>query len=127
MQLLKAGGLYFALVFGTGFLLGTIRVLWLVPVVGTRAAELLEMPLMLLAIMLAARWVTRHFSVPRTASIRLGMGGMALAPILILDFTVVLWIRGLSLSQYFEQFDAVAGPAYFMMLGLFAIMPWLVR
>ena len=28
MQILKAGTLYFALVFGAGFLLGTIRVLW---------------------------------------------------------------------------------------------------
>lgn len=127
MPILKAGGLYFALVFGAGFLLGTIRVLWLVPAVGTRAAELLEMPLMLLAIILAARWVTRYFSVPRTASIRLGVGGIALAPILVLDFSVVLWIRGLSISQYIEQFDSVAGTAYFMMLGVFAIMPWLVR
>ena len=126
-QVVKAGAIYFALVFGTGFLLGTIRVLWLIPMVGARTAELLEMPLMLLAIILAARWVTRHFSVPHTASSRLGMGGIALAPILILDFTVVLWIRGLSLSQYLDQFDPVAGPAYFMMLGLFAIMPWLVR
>jgi hypothetical protein len=127
MPTLKAGGLYFALVFGTGLLLGTIRVLWLVPTLGTRAAELLEMPLMLLAIILAARWVTGNAAVPRTASIRLGVGGIALALVLVLDFTVVLWIRGLSISQYIERFDPVAGTAYFVMLSVLAIMPWLVR
>ena len=40
MQILKAGVLYFALVFGAGFVLGTIRILWVVPSFGTRMAEL---------------------------------------------------------------------------------------
>jgi hypothetical protein len=31
MQTLKAGMLYFAIVFGTGFVLGPIRILWAVP------------------------------------------------------------------------------------------------
>jgi hypothetical protein len=125
-QVVKAGAVYFALVFGAGFLLGTIRVLWLVPAVGTRTAELLESPIMLAVIILSARWVARYFSVPYTASSRLGMGGMALALILALDFTAVLWIRGLSFSQYIESFDPVAGTAYFVMLGVFAVMPLLV-
>jgi hypothetical protein len=122
-QIVKAGAIYFALVFGVGFMLGTIRVLWLVPAVGTRTAELLEMPVMLTVIILSARWVVRHFSMPYTASSRLGMGGIALALFLLLDFTVVLWIRGLSLSQYIESFDPVAGTAFFVMLGVFAVMP----
>ena len=31
MQIVKAAVLYFALVFGAGFMLGTIRTLWVVP------------------------------------------------------------------------------------------------
>ncbi|MEO8048631.1 MAG: hypothetical protein ABI684_15205 [Nitrospirota bacterium] len=125
-QVVKAGETYFALVFGAGFVLGTIRVLWLVPATGTRTAELLEMPIMFMVIILSARWVVRHFSMPYTVSSRLGMGGIAVALILLLDFTVVLWIRGLSFSQYIEAFDPVAGTAYFVMLGVFAVMPLLV-
>ncbi len=47
MQILKAGVLYFAVVFGAGFILGPVRILWVAPRLGTRMAELLEMPIML--------------------------------------------------------------------------------
>jgi hypothetical protein len=47
MQVVKAVVLYFVLVFGAGFVLGTIRTLWVVPLFGTRMAELMEMSLML--------------------------------------------------------------------------------
>lgn len=46
MEILKAGALYFAFVFGAGFLLGGIRVPLLVPRFGERTAELMEMPIM---------------------------------------------------------------------------------
>jgi len=38
---------YVARVFGAGFVLGIVRELWVRPRVGVRAAELLELPLML--------------------------------------------------------------------------------
>ncbi len=54
-QIFKAALLYLFFVFGAGFVLGTIRVLWSVPRFGERNAELLEQPLMLIAVVLAAR------------------------------------------------------------------------
>jgi hypothetical protein len=54
MRILKAALLYFAIVFGVGFVLGTIRTLWLVPRLGARAAELLEMPVMLVVIVVGS-------------------------------------------------------------------------
>jgi hypothetical protein len=44
MPIVKAGVLYFALVFGTAFLLGIVRTLWIVPLVSARTAELMETP-----------------------------------------------------------------------------------
>ncbi len=38
-----------------------------------------------------------------------------MAMVLALDFTVILWIRGLSFRQYVEAFDPVAGTTYFVM------------
>ena len=58
-----AGILYFALVFGASFVLGTIRTLWVVPR-GTRTAELMEVPIMLAVTIVAARWRVLHLLVP---------------------------------------------------------------
>ena len=46
----KAGTAYFALVFGAGFVMGAIRVPLLVPRLGERVAELIEMPFMCIVI-----------------------------------------------------------------------------
>jgi hypothetical protein len=60
MQILKAGALYFALVFAAGFVLGAVRTLWIVPVFGTRTAELMESAIMFVVTIIAATWVVRH-------------------------------------------------------------------
>ena len=56
---LALGARYFGVVFGAGFALGTMRVLWLVPRLGERWAELLEMPVMGLVMFAAARGMVR--------------------------------------------------------------------
>ncbi|MEO1070114.1 MAG: hypothetical protein AAFW95_13515, partial [Cyanobacteria bacterium J06638_6] len=84
--ILKAGLLYFAIVFGVGFILGPIRVLWAVPRFGTRVAELMEMPFMFVAIVLAALWVMRRLSVPPGFWTRLCIGGVALGFLLLAEF-----------------------------------------
>lgn len=126
MQALKAGVLYFALVFAVGFVLGAIRTLWVVPRVGTRTAELIEMPIMLAVAILVARWTVLRLSVPMIWSARFRMGCIALVLMLIAEFGFVLWIRGLSIKEYFAARDPVAGAAYYLMLVVFAIMPRLV-
>ncbi len=126
MHVLNAGVLYFVLVFGAGFVLGPIRILWAVPRFGERAAELMETPIMLVVIILAARWIARRLVVPPTPSRLLGIGFVALGVLLVAEFTVVLWLRGLAIRGYFASRDPVAGTVYIVMLGVFAIMPLLV-
>ena len=126
MQILKAGAVYFALVFSAGFVLGAIRTLWVVPRVGTRTAELMEMPIMLLVTIVAARWIVRHFAIPYVPSARLGMGGIGLSLLLLAEFGLVLWLRGISIREYLATRDPVSGTVYYVMLGVFAIMPLFV-
>jgi hypothetical protein len=126
MQALKPGLVYFLLVFGAGFVLGTVRVLLIVPLIGDRAAELLEMPLMLLATVLAARWVTRRFPEPRTSAARLSIGGIALGLMLAGELAVGIGLRGMTPADVILNRDPVAGTAYYVSLLLFAAMPWLV-
>lgn len=126
MLILKAGIVYFALVFGAGFVLGTIRTLYVVARVGARMAELMEMPLMLIVVIVSAKWVVLRLLVPSVPSARFGMGGFALGLLLLAEFGFVLWVRGLSIREYFATRDRVSGAVYYVMLGVFAIMPLFV-
>ncbi len=126
MKILKAGLLYFALVFGAGFVLGTIRTLWVVPRFGATTAELLEMPIIFVVSILTARRIVQRLLVPPTLFARLTMGGMALALLLAAEFSLVLWLRGLSIDAYFANRDPVSGTVYYVMLLVFALMPVVV-
>lgn len=123
LTVLKAGATYFGMVFVAGFAFGLIRILLLVPRFGERVAELMEMPLMLVVIVIAAKWVVRKFEVRATISYRLMMGLLALCLISLIEFTLVLELRGLTLAEYFHERDSVSGTAYshqWMFLSNFA-------
>jgi hypothetical protein len=126
LQILKGGALYFALVFGAGFVLGSIRVLLVVPRFGERTAELMETPVMLVVTILAARWVVARLALPPSPATCLGVGCVALGLLLVAEFTLVLWLRGLTMSEYLASRDPVAGAVYLLMLVVFAVMPLLV-
>ncbi|MGV2826986.1 hypothetical protein [Myxosarcina sp. GI1(2024)] len=126
MQTLKAGILYFALVFTAGFMLGFIRILWVVPLFGTRIAELMEMPIMLVVAIASASWLVQQLAVSSSLSSRLSMGLIALVLLLLAELTLVLRLRGLTLDEYFSTRDPVSGTVYYVMLIVFSVVPLLV-
>ena len=121
LAMLKAGAIYFVLVFGAGFILGPIRMLFVVPRFGVRVAELMEAPVMLVVIVVAARWVVRRVHTEH----RLAIGVLALGLMIVFEFTLVLWLRGLTLAEYFRERDPVAATVYYLLLIAFAFMPLL--
>lgn len=125
MRILKAGTVYFLSVFAAGFALGVTRELWLVPWLGARTGELVEMPVMLVVIVLAARWVRDRFALP-TPPARLGAGLLAVGWLLLAEVALVHGLRGLTLAEYLGGRDPVAGTAYAISLLLMAAMPWLL-
>ena len=114
LRVLKAALFYFAIAFGVGFVLGTIRTLWLLPRLGARSAELLEMPVMLVVIMAAARLVVRKQSLPSTKSARLAVGCIGLVLMLAAEFGFMLWLRGITITQYLATRDPIAGTLYYV-------------
>jgi hypothetical protein len=80
---------------------------------------------MLIAIVLSARFVVRRFPASQRGSY-LVSGGVALLLLVVVEFSAVLGLRGLSIGQYFAERDPVAGSVYVLMLIIFAAMPWLV-
>lgn len=124
--MLLASFSYFALVFLTGFVLGIIRVLVLAPEIGERYAELVEMPLMLVVIYFSARLIVIRCAVLPRLSAYLVVGILALALLLLLEFSLVLKLREIALSDYLSSRDPVSGTAYAVSLLIYMLMPWLV-
>ena len=120
---LQAALLYFVLVMGVGFALGSVRVPLLVPRIGERYAELVEMPLMLMAIFLAARHVVQRFALPQRTFIRMQVGFVALALSVAAELILAAVLQGRSVAAYVASRDPVSGSVYLAVLVIFALMP----
>jgi hypothetical protein len=127
MQVLEAGLVYFALVFGLGFLLGTIRVPFIVPRLGQRKAELIEMPFMLVGIVLAARFVVTYYALPNTILAYICVGLVALSLVILAEILLVVVLQGGTISQYLKNRDPISGNVYIVLLIVFASMPLLMK
>src|ERR1700736_5612718 len=93
MRVTLAIFLYFGVVFGVGFLLGPIRVLWLEPRFGPIIATACEAPFMLSGILVAARWIPRVLNILRDPETLVLVGIGSLGLLQIADFTVGFWLR----------------------------------
>lgn len=107
--------------FGAGFVLGAVRTLWIVPLVGVRNAELMESPLMLAVTILVARRIVR-----RNAANALGVGLIGLGFLIGAEVAVagLPWLFGIRVSIAIR--DPVSGTVYLILLAAFAVMPFLV-
>ncbi len=119
----KAGVAYFAIVLGAGFVMGSFRVPFLVPRLGERMAELIEMPLMFVVILLGARFIVRKYALPTRTPVRLGAGLLALGLSLAAEVLLAAVLQDRSVVDYIASRDPVSGSVYLAMLVLFALMP----
>jgi len=127
MPTLKAGTIYFLLVFAVGWVLGPIRELWLVPHLGRTTGLLFEAPLMVIAMILAAGWVLRRLYVPYALNARLAVGLVALAILLVAELAGVRWMRRISIQEYLAGYATPSGLISLLLFLLFAAMPSLVE
>ena len=114
--------MYFLIVFGTGFALAFIRIPFLVPRFGVRAAELMEMPVMLGVILWASRRLA-HRHPDLTRGMRLAAGVLAFALLVGAELGVAYFVGARSPGQYLASRDPVAGSVYLASLLLFAVAP----
>ncbi len=123
MRVMRAAATYWAMVFALGFVLGTVRVLWVIPRVGLLPATLIELPVMLGASWLASGWLVRRFGLARRDE-ALGVGVLAFALLMAAECAVGVGLMGKTVSEWLT---GLAEPH--ALLGLasqvaFALMPW---
>jgi hypothetical protein len=123
MKVLQAAIVYFGLVFTSGFVLGTVRTLALVPKLGARTSELVELPLMLTVIWQSAKLVNQRFLRGSSPAARLSTGLAALSLLLAAEMGVGVRLRGLSPREALINRDRVSGTAYYAGLCVMALAP----
>ena len=121
--MIRASFLYFALVMGAGFLLGSVRVLFVVPHLGERWAELAEMPIMAMVIFVAAGYILRRYPEVQTRGRALVVGFTALALSVSAELVLAVVLQSQSLAEYLASRDKISGSVYLAMLVVFALMP----
>jgi hypothetical protein len=126
MRILKAGVVYFLILFAFGWVLGPIRVLWAVPRFGQMTALLFEAAIMLIAMFFSARWIIQRFEVSLLPA-RIATGLVALGILLPAEMAGALWVRGLPIRDFVATFARATGAISLVMFLLFAAMPTLVN
>jgi hypothetical protein len=122
---IRAGLLYVALVFGLGFVVGTLRVLVVEPRFGATGAVLVELPVMLAASWLACGFALRRPPVPPAPSARLLMGAVAFAVLMALELAVSVLGFGRTPTQHlatYREADKLLGLAAQLAFAAFPLL-----
>ena len=124
-RVITAAVVYAIAAFAVGFLLGTIRVLVVIPRLGETLAVLLETPIMLFVSWQVSRWCVRMFSVGASTTERALMGAMAFAVLMLAEFTLSVALFQRSPDEYARAFLSLAGAIGLAAQVAFALIPWI--
>jgi len=124
---LLAGAAYFVIVFAAAFALGVLRVTFIVPVVGSLQATLLELPFTLAASWIVCSWLVRIFGT-RSLGQAIGMGASAFALLMCAEAVGSILLFSRSLEDHVGSFLTTAGGlglAGQIAFGLFPVIKYL--
>ena len=103
-----AGAAYFSIVFAIAFVLGVLRVTFIVPAVGQLWATWLELPFTLAASWIVCGWLVRTLGV-RSLAQAMGMGGGAFALLMVAEAVGSMLLFGRSLGEHIAAYATIAG------------------
>ena len=120
----RAAIVYFALVFAAGFVLGTIRILFVAPLWGELLAVLFESPIMLFVSWVVCGSSIRMFGV-RGRCAALIMGAVAFALLITAELVLSLLAFGRSPDEYLRANGTPAGAVGLTSQVAFGLIPLL--
>lgn len=119
----KAGVVYFVVVFGFGFILGAVRVLWVAPRLGEVIAVFLEAPIILALSWVISRWCVNYFEVHAGLATRLLMGMAAFALLIFAELGVGVIAFDRSVADHFAGYVSLPGAIGGSGQLIFAFLP----
>jgi hypothetical protein len=100
----RAGLVYFAIVFAAGFALGTLRVLVVVPHIGELPAVLAELPILLGVSWVACGYAIRRYDVSAAFEARGAMGLVAFGVLMAVEYLMANVGFGRSLAEHLSRY-----------------------
>ena len=122
-MMLRAGLLYFMIVFAFAFAFGAVRTFLLEPRLGETMAVAMETPFLIAVMYFVARYVTRRF--PLRARGLVGAGLIALALQQVAELALV-YANGQGVRTYLAHFTTPPGMIFLAALIVFTLMPLVV-
>lgn len=126
VRIFGAAFLYFALVFVAAFALGTVRTFWLEPALGETWAVACEIPILVVVMFFAARFVGQRLRPAPAAVDLIAIGLLGLVLQQGAEFALVV-ASGETLASHIAYLRTPAGMIYVAALIVFVLMPLLVR
>jgi hypothetical protein len=123
---LSAATVYFLALFALGFVLGTIRALFVAPSIGVLHGTLLEVPIMLAAAFFLSRWAVGRWQVPPTLSARWAMALWFLVLLALFETLVGVALFGRTLAGTWAGLATSAGLIGLTAQIIAAMMPLFV-
>ncbi|WP_285712530.1 hypothetical protein [Erythrobacter oryzae] len=126
-RVIRAAGSYWAVVFALGFVLGTVRVLWIAPALGLLAATALELPVILGASWIASGWLVRRFALARGGE-AMAAGALAFALLMAAECALAGVLAGETPGEWLTGLAAPHAALGLAGQVVFALMPlWRAR
>ena len=123
---LRAGFVYFALIFAAGFILGTLRIFVILPRFGPSLAVLIGLPVILAICWFGAKWIVEKFAVPAVVADRLAMGVIAFVFLILAETILATAGFGRTLTGFLRSFATPEGAIGFAGQMFFALFPYLL-
>jgi len=123
VRIAGAAIVYWAMVFALGFLLGIVRVTWVIPRIGLVPATLMELPLILAASWFAAGWLVRRFAIARGRE-ALAVGALAFAILMLAECALAGVLSGETPAQWLSGLGEPHALLGLAGQAVFALMPW---
>jgi len=123
MRILLTGAVYVVAVFAAGFVLGVLRMLVLVPLLGALWAVLFELPVILTIAWLVCASILRRW--PLSPLPAAGMGAVAFMLLMLVEASLSNLLAGRSLTEHLDLYAEL--PHQLGLAGqlAFAVFPWI--